>query len=242
VSSTSDIAVDTADGPMPATVATPDGDARGGVVVVQEAFGITDYITDVCRRLADAGWYAVAPALFHRQGSPVFAYDDYDHIGPVMQQLTAGGITTDLDGAFDHLAAAGFSASRSAVVGFCMGGSVTLYAATIRRLGAAVTFYGGGVGHGRFGLPGLVELAPSLGTPWLGLYGDLDKGISIDEVEALRAAAATAPVDTEVVRYADADHGFHCDGRPAVFNQAAADDGWRRTLAWFDDHIDGTRR
>jgi carboxymethylenebutenolidase len=86
-------------------------------------------------------------------------------------------------------------------------------------------------------LPGLAELAPSLSTPWLGLYGDLDQGISTDEVESLRSAAATARVDTEVVRYPDADHGFHCDDRPAVFNPAAAADGWQRTLAWFEAHI-----
>jgi len=156
---------------------------------------------------------------------------------PAMGALTAGGITTDLDGAFDHLAAAGFDDAHCGIVGFCMGGSVTLYAGTIRRLGAAVTFYGGGVGQGRFGLPGLAELAPSLSTPWLGLYGDADQGIPVAEVESLRAAAATASVDTEVVLYPDADHGFHCDGRPAVFNADAAADGWQRTLAWFDAHV-----
>ncbi|HVX20513.1 MAG TPA: dienelactone hydrolase family protein [Acidimicrobiales bacterium] len=239
MTSSSETTIDTADGPMPAFVATPDGDAKGGVVVVQEAFGVTGYIEDVARRLADAGWYAVAPAFFHRQGSPVIAYDDLPAVMPVMQALTAGGITTDLDAAFEHLHAAGFDDARSGIVGFCMGGSVTLYAATIRRLGAAVTFYGGGVGQGRFGLPGLAELAPSLGTPWLGLYGDLDQGISVEEVESLRTAAAKAAVATEVVRYPDADHGFHCDGRPAVFNATAAADGWARTLAWFDRHIGG---
>ncbi len=237
MTTTSATSIDTTDGPMPAFVAAPAGDARGGVVVVQEAFGVTAYIEDVARRLADAGWYAVAPALFHRQGSPVLGYDDYAAVMPVMQQLTAGGLTTDLDAAFGQLAAAGFDDARSGIVGFCMGGSVALYAGTIRRLGAAVTFYGGGVGEGRFGLPPLVDLAPSLGTPWLGLYGDLDQGIPVDQVESLRVAAAAAGVDTEVVRYPNADHGFHCDGRPAVFNAAAAADGWQRTLAWFDAHI-----
>ena len=83
-------------------------------------------------------------------------------------------------------------------------------------------------------MPSHLELAPSLETPWLGLYGDLDQGIPVDDVEALRAAAAEAEVPTEIVRYADANHGFHCDGRPEVFHAAAAEDAWRRTLEWFD--------
>ena len=73
-------------------------------------------------------------------------------------------------------------------------------------------------------------------TPWLGLFGDQDTGIPIEDVETLRTALADAPVDSEIVRYADAEHGFHCDARP-VYNAAAAADGWDRTLAWFDIHL-----
>jgi len=67
------ITIDTTDGPMPAFEASPEGDPKGGIVVVQEAFGVTEHIESIARRLADAGWYAVAPAFFHRQGSPVLA-------------------------------------------------------------------------------------------------------------------------------------------------------------------------
>jgi carboxymethylenebutenolidase len=125
------------------------------------------------------------------------------------------------------------------IVGFCMGGSVTFYAATLRGVGAAVTFYGGGVVEGRFGLPSLVDQAPGLRAPWLGLYGDLDKGIPPEQVEELRSAVATSPEEAEIVRYPDADHGFNCDDRPAVFNPDAATDAWRRTLAWFEEHLVG---
>jgi carboxymethylenebutenolidase len=69
------------------------------------------------------------------------------------------------------------------------------------------------------------------------LYGDLDKGIPFDDVELLRTAGSNAPVPTTVVRYADADHGFNCDDRPAVYNAVAADDAWQRTLAWLDQYI-----
>jgi carboxymethylenebutenolidase len=231
------ITITTADGPMPAFEATPEGEANGGIVVVQEAFGVTSHIEEIARRLADAGWRAVAPAFFHRQGSPVLAYDDFAAVMPLMKELTAESITTDLTAALDHLSAAGFPASKTGVVGFCMGGSLTFYAATLRALGGAVTFYGGGVAEGRFGLPSLIDQAPALRTPWLGLYGDIDQGIPVADVEQLRAATAAASVSTEIVRYPEADHGFNCNDRPAVFNSSAAADAWSRTLDWFEQHL-----
>ena len=232
-----EITIETADGPMPAYEASPDRAARGAIVVIQEAFGVTPHIQHIARRLADAGWFAVAPALFHRQGSPVLAYDDFDSVMPLMGDLSSAGLTVDVNASLDHLEARDFAPSRTGMVGFCMGGSVTFYAATLRALGGAVTFYGGGVREGRFGLPSLLDQAPKLQTPWLGLYGDLDKGIPPDDVEQLRSAVKTAPVPTEIVRYPDADHGFNCDDRPAVFNPEAAANAWTRTLAWFDAHI-----
>ena len=237
MATTSQITIETVDGDMPAHAASPDGGPRGGILVIQEAFGVTAHIEGIANRLADAGWYAIAPAFFHRQGSPVLAYDDFESVMPIMGELSAQGLGVDVAAAFDHLEHTGFAPSQIGIVGFCMGGSVTFFAATSRAVGGAVTFYGGGVDQGRFGLPSLVEQAPSLKTPWLGLYGDVDKGIPIEEVEHLRGAVASAPVDTEIVRYADADHGFNCNDRPSVFNATAAADAWQRTLAWFDTHL-----
>jgi len=236
MATSAEITIDTDDGAMPAFEAIPDGEPKGAIVVVQEAFGVTSHICDVAKRLADDGWRALAPAFFHRQGSPVIDYDDLASVMPVMGQLTAEGVRMDLEAAFDFLDTAN---EKTGVVGFCMGGTLTFFAGTLRPLGAAVTFYGGGVDTGRFGLPSLVELAPELQTPWLGCYGDLDRGISVDSVEQLRAAVSKARVPTEVVRYPDADHGFHCDDRPAVFNPAAAHDAWERTLQWFDQYLGG---
>jgi carboxymethylenebutenolidase len=233
----SHITIDTSDGQMPAFEASPGDTAKGGIVVVQEAFGVTAHIEHVCIRLAEAGWHAVAPAFFHRQGSPVLAYDDLNSVMPVMKELGPDGITTDLIASFAHLEAAGFAASQTGIVGFCMGGSVTFYAATLRKLGAAVTFYGGGVAEGRFGLPSLIEQAPQLQTPWLGLYGDLDQGIPSHDVDQLRKVAAEARVPTEIVQYPDADHGFNCNDRPAVFNAAVAAAAWDRTLHWFERYV-----
>ncbi len=231
------IVIETSDGAMSTYASSPDGKAQGGIVVVQEAFGVTSHIEEITRRLAGHGWYAIAPAFFHRQGAPVLAYDDLESVLPLMGQLSADGITVDLNAAFDYLESAGFPSNQAGVVGFCMGGSVTFYAATLRALGAAVTFYGGGVTEGRFGLPSLVDLAPKLRTPWLGLFGDRDQSIPPDHVEQLRQAVGAAPAPTDIVRYPDAEHGFNCDDRPAVFNREAADDAWSRTLAWFDLHL-----
>ena len=155
---------------------------------------------------------------------------------PLVATLTPGGLTTDLLAALGSVEASGIPPERTAVVGFCMGGSVAFYAATLRPLGAAVTFYGGGVTTGRFGLPPLVDLADSLATPWLGLYGDTDQSIPVADVEALRERVARAPVEAEIVRYAEAGHGFHCDERPAAYVPGAAQDAWRRTLGWLERH------
>ncbi len=230
------ITLDTADGPMSTYRAHPDGTARGGVLVVQEAFGLTGYIRSVADRLAEAGWYAVAPALFHRTDADVLPYD-FSQVRPHMGALTHDGITADVDAALEHLATAGFGPERTGVVGFCMGGSITFFTDALRPVGAAVTYYGGGVAAGRFGFPPQPELAPELHGAWLGLYGDLDGSIPAEEVEALRAAAATSAVPTEVVRYADAGHGFHCYERPEVYVETDATDAWARTLAWFDEHL-----
>lgn len=226
----------TPDGPMSLTVARPAGDATRGVVVVQEAFGVNEHIADVAGRLAEVGYLAVAPHLYHRTGDPVVGYTEYQKLGPHMGVLTEQGLLDDVDAALGFLADSGVAASRAGIVGFCMGGTVTFLTAVRRRIGAAVTFYDGGVGQGRFGLPPLVDLTPGLSTPWLGLYGDKDPSISVDDVEALRAGAARAAVPTEIVRYADAGHGFHCDAR-ADYHEPSATDAWARALAWFDTYL-----
>jgi carboxymethylenebutenolidase len=230
------VTLKTPDGDMDLYDAEPEGESRGAVIVAQEAFGVNPHIEDVTRRFAAAGYRAVAPHLFHRTGDPVIEYGDYDKIMPQFAGLSEAGVLNDIDAAIDYLEKAGFAPSRIGVVGFCMGGTVAFLAAARRTLGAGVTFYGGGVTEGRFGMAPMVELAPGLDTPWLGLYGDEDQGIPVDQVEALRPAAASAKVDTEIVRYPGAGHGFHCDMRPD-FHQEAAADAWKRTLAWFEEHL-----
>jgi carboxymethylenebutenolidase len=227
----------TADGDMPLYTAGDPATARGAVVVIQEAFGVTDHIKRCCDRLAEAGFFALAPAMFHRTTLESFAYDDFEHVMPHMGALNKEGIEGDLAAVVQHLGELRFERSSRGIVGFCMGGLVAFAAATMGEFGAAVTFYGGGVTTGRFGYPPLVEIADRVDTPWLGCYGDLDKGIPPEDVEQLRGALVGATVPIEIVRYADADHGFNCEDRPAVYNADAASDAWSRMLAFFEAHL-----
>jgi carboxymethylenebutenolidase len=212
-------------------------DSPRAVIVLQEAFGVNHHIRDVADRFSDEGYLAVAPQLFHRDGSPEVPYDDFQAAMPYMANLTRQGLTNDLNATTDFLATLGFHAPNIAAVGFCMGGTVSFFAATLGTIGAAASFYGGGVATGRFGLPPLIELAADLQSPWLGLYGDLDQGIPVDQVEALRAATKSTSVDTAIVRYADGKHGFHCDARPDAYNEVAAADAYARALAFFAEHL-----
>lgn len=235
----------TAGGEMPLFEVLSEGLPLGGVIVFQDAFGVNDYLKDVCGRLAAEGYHAIAPHLYHRGGrETVLEYGPAEALTPYIQTLTEEGLLADIDACLQHLAASGFTPTRTAALGFCQGGTVSFVAAVHNALGAAVTFYGGGIAEGRFGFPPMAELAPKLQTPWLGLYGDLDlpsdhgAGIPVEEVEALRRAAAAAAVPTEIVRYPEAGHAFHCDARPQLYHQASAEDGWRRTLNWLAAHLD----
>lgn len=228
------VSLPTPAGAMPAHDALPPDDARGGVIVIQEAFGVTPHIEEVANRFAAAGYRAVAPHLFHRVGSPIFTPGD-----PIAMEtlsgLTGAGLRADVDAALNHL---GLPPEQCAIVGFCMGGTVACYIAAEIQLGAAVTFYGGGVTESRWeGVPTLLELGPRLQTPWLGLYGDQDTSIPVDQVEALRSAAAQSSVATEIVRYADAGHAFHNDARPDRHHAESAGDAWQRTLAFLEARL-----
>jgi len=216
---------------------TGDRNAPRALIVVQEAFGVNEHIREVCERFAAQGYYVVAPELFHRSGSPEVAYDDFPEAMAHLGQLTAEGIDHDLRAASGFLIEAGFSPASTGIVGYCMGGTVTFFAATLGIVGAAAPYYGSGLEVGRFGLPGQITMAPDLNCPLIGFYGDLDTGIPIEQVEALREALAATDQVTEVVRYADAHHGFHCDGRPDKFNADAAADAYRRTLDFFAAHL-----
>ena len=232
-----DVTLATADGPMRLYSCVPEGGARRAAIVVQEAFGVNDHIEDVTRRLADAGYHAVAPAIFHRAGGGTAPYDDFEKVLPLFEGLTDAGILMDVGAAIDHLHEQGFADESIGIVGFCMGGRVTFLVSLEHSLGAAVGFYGGGIVTGRFPqFPPLIDRVGELRTPWLGLFGDLDGSIPVEDVEVLRVRLAEVEVATDVLRYPNAEHGFHCDVRPS-YDAEAATDAWQQALTWFSDHL-----
>lgn len=236
---TRELTADTADGPMRLYNARPAGDAAGAIVVVQEAFGVNPHIEDVTRRTADAGYYAVAPDLFHRSGpGSIVEYGDFGKVMEYFKDVSGDdAVLTDIGAAIGHCRSAGFDDGRIGIVGFCFGGRVSFLTALRDAIGAAVSFYGGGIVTGRFPqFPPLVTETASLQTPWLGLFGDQDASIPVEDVETLRTALRDAKVDTEIVRYPDAGHGFHCDRRDD-YRPEDARDAWTRTLQWFGAHL-----
>ena len=225
-------------GPRFPVYVTGDTASPRALVLLQEGFGVNDHIRGVADRLTDSGFFVAAPHLYHRDGSPEVPYDDVQQAVSLMGHLSEEGIRNDLDAATDFLASVGYGAPSIGALGFCMGGSVAFYAATRSTFGAAVSFYGGGITTSRMGLPPLLELASELRAPWLGLFGDLDSGIPVDDVEALRDATSQLSVDTEIVRYPNANHGFHCDERPSVYNEEAAHDAIARAVAFLTTHLE----
>jgi carboxymethylenebutenolidase len=235
------LTVQTADGPMEVYESAPDqgtSRAKGGVIVVQEAFGVNEHIESVADRLAERGYHAVAPHFFHRAGGGTVPYGNFEKVMEKYAGLSDDGILIDVDAGRSLLHDAGWADSSIGIVGFCFGGRVTFLVAARRAIGAAVGYYGGGIVNGRFPqFPALVDEAKSLQTPWLGFFGDEDQSIPIEDVEQLRAALEDAPVDHDVVRYADAGHGFNRDVSPDAYVPGAAADAWRRMLAWFDQDL-----
>lgn len=207
-----------------------------GIIVVQEAFGVNDHIASITVNLAAQGYVAVAPHLYHRVADTPAA--EFAAARPLMATLNGDDLRFDLEQARQSLLAAGIAADAIGIVGFCMGGTVALWAASALPVAAAVTFYGSGVRKPRW--PGVVsglEAAAQLRAPWLGLYGDRDRSIPVADVEELRAVAERAPVPTAIVRYAHAGHAFATDPASPKHVPEAARDAWARTLGWFDAHL-----
>jgi len=228
---------------MPAYVARPQAPGPNPVViVVSEIFGIHAYIEDVCRRLAHAGYAAIAPAFFVRVDDPA-PMTDFARIREVVAAASHEQVMGDVGAALDWLADADWASDRIGVTGFCWGGAVTwMAAARFEVIDAGVAWYGRLAppaepdGEAR---PWPVDVAGELKAPVLGLYAGQDRGIALDTVEMMRAAlAAGDDTGSEIVVYPEASHGFHADYRVS-YDAAAAEDGWRRLLAHFAVHLAG---
>jgi carboxymethylenebutenolidase len=218
---------------MPAT-----GTGFGTILVVQEIFGVHAHIADMCRRFAKAGYCAVAPELYFRQGDA----KSYTDIPKLMQEIVAkvpdAQVMDDLDATVAFVKGEGKAdTAKLGITGFCWGGRITwLYAAHSSALKAGVAWYGRVVGNATELTPKHpVDIAKDLKAPVLGLYGGADTGIPNDTVDKMRAAlkeGSAAAKKSEIVTYPEMPHAFNADYRPS-YRKDAADDGWKRALAWF---------
>jgi carboxymethylenebutenolidase len=233
-----EVMVDVAGFKMPVYRAAPAG--RTGlpvVLVVSEIFGVHEHIADVARRFARAGYLAIAPELFVRQGDAQSYGEVGKLIAEVISKVPDAQVMSDLDACLAWARAEGADTRRTAVTGFCWGGRITwLYAAHNPAVKAGVAWYGRLVGQPSALTPRHpVDLAASLHGPVLGLYGGQDPGIPLDTVEQMKAALAAgsaAARKSSFVVYPDAPHAFHADYRPS-YRREAAEDGWKRCLEWF---------
>ncbi len=210
------------------------------VLVISEIFGVHEYIADTARRLAKAGYYAMAPDLFFRQGDPSMYGEMAKLMAEVVSKVPDAQAMADLDACVAHAQSEGADASRLAITGFCWGGRITwLYAAHQPKLKTGVAWYGRLVGKATATSPKHpLDLVGQMKAPVLGLYGGQDTGIPVKTVEDMKQALAkvSGPASkSEFVIYPDAPHAFHADYRPS-YRADAATDGWKRMLAWFKQH------
>ncbi|MFN4040565.1 MAG: dienelactone hydrolase family protein [Brevundimonas sp.] len=231
---------------LPVYVARPAGEGPYPVVLVaSEIFGLHAYIQDVCRRLAKAGYAAIAPAFFVRAADPA-PLSDMQEIQRIVAQAgyeqVMGDISASLEWASRHAWA---NDQRIGITGFCWGGKVVWQAAArFANIRAGVAWYGrlapaanATEQQREAGKPWPVDIAADLKAPVLGLYGEADQGIPLDTVEAMRAALQRADkTDSEIVVYPAAPHGFHADYR-ASYRAADAQDGWTKLLALFEARL-----
>jgi len=231
-----EVKIPTRDGDMPAYRAMPAGrSGLGTVLVVQEIFGVHEHIKDVCRRFAKAGFLAIAPELFARQGDPSKYSDIPKLVAELVSKVPDAQVMSDLDATAAWAAKNGGDADDVGITGFCWGGRITwLYLAHNPRAKAGVAWYGRVVGNSTPNTPKHpIDVAASIRQPVLALYGGADAGIPNETIYRMMAALQTAGnKHSELVLYKDAPHAFHADYRPS-YRKEAAEDGWKRAVAWF---------
>ena len=233
-----EVKIPVSDGEIPGYRAMP---AKGRnfptVLVVQEIFGVHEHIKDICRRFAKAGYFAVAPEMYARQGDVSKVSEIGEIIKTVVSKVPDSQVMSDLDAAAKWAAGNGGNADKLGVTGFCWGGRVVwMYAAHNPKLKAGVAWYGRLVSAPNEMTPKHpIDVAAQLKAPVLGLYGGKDQGIPLDQVEKMRAALKAAGSKSQIHVYPDAQHGFHADYRPS-YSEPDAKDAWGRMMAWFKQH------
>ncbi len=203
--------------------AEPSGAPKGGVVVIQEIFGVNQHIKNVADQYAAAGYLAIAPALFDRVEKGLelgYGQEDFGKGRDTRGALNNDGIKADVQAAINEAASAG----KVGVVGYCFGGFVTWLAATsCDGVAAASCYYGGGI-HG------MKDATPK--CPVQFHFGDKDGGIPLSQVSDIKEAQPDVPCFV----YDDSGHGFCCDDRES-FNAGACQRARERTLALFGANV-----
>ena len=204
----------------------PETGSGPGVVVIQEWWGLVDHIKEVCDRFAAEGFVALAPDLYHGKSTK-----SPDEAGKLMMALRIDEAEKDLSAAVEYLSTLDATTSeKSGVVGFCMGGALSLYTATKNpNIGACVVFYGG---H-----PKVKPDLPNLHAPVLGIYGEKDRSVTPASVQELERQVKSLGKQIEVKIYPGADHAFFNDTRPEVYNAEASADAWQRTIEFLRRHL-----
>jgi carboxymethylenebutenolidase len=206
----------------PGYLATPSQGRGPGIIVIQEWWGLVPQIEHVADRFAAEGFVALAPDLYHGRSTT-----SPDQAGKMMMAMRIDEAERDLAGAIDHLVAQpGVSAKQVGTIGFCMGGALSLFAASKNpEVGACVVFYGG---H-----PAVKPDLPALQAPVLGLYAGKDSFVSPAVVRTLDQELTRLGKRHEFHTYPGADHAFFNEARPEVYDPAAAADAWCKTVAFF---------
>jgi carboxymethylenebutenolidase len=233
-----EVKIPTANGDIPGYRAMPaNGKNLATILVVQEIFGVHEHIKDVCRRFAKAGYLAVAPEMFFRQGDVSQLKDNKEIFAKVVNFVPDAQVMSDLDAAAAWAAKNGGDGKRLGVTGFCWGGRITwLYAAHNKAVRAGVAWYGRLVGQATEMTPRHpIDVVDQINAPVLGLYGGADAGIPNDTVDKMNAALKEKGKPSMIHLYPDMPHAFHADYRPS-FRKEAAEDGWKRATEWFRKH------
>jgi carboxymethylenebutenolidase len=208
------------------------------VLVIHEIFGVHEHIKDICRRWAKLGYYAIAPELFARQGDAAKETDIPTLMATIVAKKSDAEVASDLDATLGFAKASGSAdLARAAVVGFCWGGrQVWLYAAHNPSLKAAVAWYGPlGVPLSALRPRNPPDIVGDLKAPVLGLYGGIDRGIPLEQIEAMRQKLAAAGDASRIIVYPDAGHAFHADYRPS-YVKVDAEASWQEATAWLKAH------
>lgn len=233
------VEVPVAGGTLSAFYAAPEGASAAPVaLVVHEIFGVHEYVRDVVRRLARAGYFAIAPDLYQRHGDVAQLDSVKRIIAEVVTQVPDAQVMADLDATRAFVAGdPRADASRTVITGFCWGGRIVwLYSAHAPDIAAGAAWYGRLAGEARPETPRHpIDIAALPHAPVLGLYGTEDAGIPLESVEEMRGRLVAAKDGSEIVLFPGAPHGFHADYR-ASYRAMAASEGWRQMLAWFAKH------